>query len=190
MMLQNLTDCNEPLLKRILMQAARLAGADPKGVLVRVGQARDLRIRGFAKCTRSAYLRDWTATVEDYYTRNPGEKPVPVNGGVMYVQMPGWRKVHACRRELFPSTNGLTWAESFFWLCFHEWFHIREFQEELRGDRKTWAGGRRRANHAKRPEEIRVANATYEAQQKPLAKTTQDCIIELAMWLEEQEDRT
>jgi len=150
----------------LLYPVVELAGiavhARTDGVVVRVSQSYILCWPYGIAYRDSKYPRLCTL---DEYTLQRACLPCPLDGGTIKVTTVGPR---ACHRHPYGAQR-MDWP-AYCWmfteLVAHEWFHVREFQDERQGVQYSWAAaglGGRRPRWETRPEEIRAQLAVERA---------------------------
>jgi len=172
MRLINKTKIPDAVSLPILLGAARAVGARSTRVVVKLTHQN-------WGCSGMASRCDWVRGSE-----SPTGRMIRVDGGVFTLR---------CMRPRY-NLDGLyaggvlALAENIFRLAMHEWFHVREYQEQRHGEFRQFSQriNGRRQRHDSRPEELRAVNACDDAEGRGAIRRNQDAIIGLACWYEQQ----
>lgn len=182
MKLYNHTAIPDEILEPVLRWAAKVVRPRVRHnkVIVRINRAK-YNISGRAKAAtwvrKFALARTEYTKGSDYRKLRKGE--VKTDGGWMICRIPKAGQPLVCPSQTW--RDPLYIAEKFFWLCVHEWAHVRDAQSDepglFRDYHKHWAN---------RPHEIRAQCVVRDAKEQGIPQEVQDAIINLAVWLEEE----
>lgn len=185
--LLNKTNAPDEVIQKVVHSAAVFIRGIKGPVVVNITRTRghNNRIKGVAFNVKKVCKNNWLDSCQwgiPYYLKK-GEKVLKTNGSCQ-VTLPRYNTLTEHQRNFtYGGKTPLEYAESFFWVCFHELYHIKDFQT---GEKFADPINRRRTTWADRPEERRALRAEREAKEKPLPEYVENAVLELAIWLEQE----